>query len=118
MLISTAYAQAAGGSTEQQILGFLPIIYNKFGCMGVIVVGALVFFFSGGLGSIGSMVGGGTGTTPQAQVQGGSTAAESCNLNASSRLTCNGLASVNATWAQLMQGYRPPKLVFYAGNGQ
>ena len=26
MLISTAYAQAAGGSTEQQILGFLPII--------------------------------------------------------------------------------------------
>ena len=26
MLISTAYAQGAGGSTEQQILGFLPII--------------------------------------------------------------------------------------------
>ena len=26
MLISTAYAQTAGGSTEQQILGFLPII--------------------------------------------------------------------------------------------
>ena len=26
MLISPAYAQAAGGSTEQQILGFLPII--------------------------------------------------------------------------------------------
>jgi len=26
VLISTAYAQAAGGSTEQQILGFLPII--------------------------------------------------------------------------------------------
>ena len=26
MLISTAYAQSAGGSTEQQIFGFLPII--------------------------------------------------------------------------------------------
>ncbi len=26
MLISTAYAQTTGGSTEQQILGFLPII--------------------------------------------------------------------------------------------
>ncbi len=26
MLISPAYAQAAGGSTEQQIIGFLPII--------------------------------------------------------------------------------------------
>ena len=26
MLISNAYAQAAGGSTEQQIMGFLPII--------------------------------------------------------------------------------------------
>jgi preprotein translocase subunit YajC len=26
VLISTAYAQTAGGSTEQQILGFLPII--------------------------------------------------------------------------------------------
>ena len=26
MLISTAYAQGTGGSTEQQILGFLPII--------------------------------------------------------------------------------------------
>jgi len=26
VLISTAYAQGAGGSTEQQILGFLPII--------------------------------------------------------------------------------------------
>lgn len=26
MLISTAYAQGAGGSTEQQIMGFLPIV--------------------------------------------------------------------------------------------
>ena len=26
MLISTAYAQSAGGSTEQQLMGFLPII--------------------------------------------------------------------------------------------
>ena len=26
MLISTAYAQSAGGSTEQQIMGFLPIV--------------------------------------------------------------------------------------------
>ena len=26
MLISTAYAQTTGGSTEQQIMGFLPII--------------------------------------------------------------------------------------------
>ena len=26
MFISTAYAQAAGGSTEQQLIGFLPII--------------------------------------------------------------------------------------------
>lgn len=26
MLISTAYAQTAGGSTEQQLMGFLPII--------------------------------------------------------------------------------------------
>jgi len=26
VLISTAYAQTAGGSTEQQIMGFLPII--------------------------------------------------------------------------------------------
>ena len=26
MFISTAYAQSAGGSTEQQIMGFLPII--------------------------------------------------------------------------------------------
>ena len=26
MLISTAYAQSAGGSTEQQLFGFLPIV--------------------------------------------------------------------------------------------
>lgn len=108
-----------GGGLGGMALSILPFIYSRFGCMGVIVVGALFLIFGGGLSGIGSMLGGGTtATTPQVASRSDGTTSESCNINASSRLTCNGLASVNATWAQLMKGYQQPKLVFYSGNGQ
>ncbi len=107
-----------GGGGGLGILSMiLPLVYNKFGCLGVVVVGAVFLMFSGVFSGGGSMFGS-TGSTPQAQTQAGSSTAASCSMNASSRLTCNGLASVNATWAQLLQGYREPKLVFYSGGGQ
>jgi uncharacterized protein len=107
-----------GGGLGGLALSFLPFVFNRFGCLGVVVLLGLVMVFGGGLGSLGALMGGGVGTTPQAQTAGGNSASQSCGIDASSRLTCNGLANVNATWKALYPQYREPKLVFYAGNGQ
>ncbi|MCC6826667.1 MAG: neutral zinc metallopeptidase [Novosphingobium sp.] len=62
---------------------------------------------------------------PQGQTQapeGGKTVADSCTVDEGSRETCNALSSLNKTWqpifAQSNVRFTPPKLVFYAQNGQ
>ncbi|MEP6784394.1 MAG: neutral zinc metallopeptidase [Sphingomonadales bacterium] len=108
-----------GGGGGLGIIGMLvPFVFSRFGCGGLAVLG-VVFFLFGGLGSLGSLVApSGTTTAPHSTAASGSNAAESCAVDAASRFSCNVLASVNQTWAKLIQGYQPPKLVFYAGNGQ
>jgi len=58
----------------------------------------------------------------QAPARGGGNAAESCTADASSRESCNALASLNRTWEPLFRQagieFRRPKLVFYAQQGQ
>ncbi|MES2288866.1 MAG: neutral zinc metallopeptidase [Pseudomonadota bacterium] len=107
-----------GGGGGLGLIGMLfPFVFSRFGCTGVAIL-AVVFFLFGGLGSIGQMVSPSGTTTAPHQTQGGSSVAESCSVDAASRFSCNALANVNQTWAKLIQGYTPPKLVFYAGNGQ
>lgn len=59
---------------------------------------------------------------PLPQGQGGTTATESCTVDALSRETCNALSSLNKTWQPIFARsnvpFAPPKLVFYAQNGQ
>ena len=106
-----------GGSSGLGLLGMLvPFVFSRFGCGGVVVLGIALFLF-GGLGSIGSLVSPSATTAPHQQT-GGSSVAESCRIDAASRFSCNALANVNQTWAKLLPGYTPPKLVFYAGNGR
>jgi predicted metalloprotease len=58
---------------------------------------------------------------PEAQTQGGSSAQESCTVDAASRESCNALASLNKTWEPLFRQanieFRRPKLVFYSQQG-
>lgn len=111
-------AGLGGGGGGLGLIGMLfPFVFSRFGCTGVAIL-AVVFFLFGGLGSIGQMVSPSGTTTAPHQTQGGSSVAESCSVDAASRFSCNALANVNQTWAKLIQGYTPPKLVFYAGNGQ
>ena len=118
-------AGLGGGGGLGLISMLVPFVFSRFGCTGVAVLGVLFFLF-GGLGSIGSLVAPSTapGTTSaphqttQGGQSGGSSTAASCNVDAASRFSCNALANVNQTWARLLPGYTPPKLVFYAGNGQ
>ena len=53
---------------------------------------------------------------------GGSSAVESCNVDALSKQTCNALSSLNKTWEPVFQQsnieFRRPKLVFYSQAGQ
>jgi predicted metalloprotease len=52
---------------------------------------------------------------------GGTSASESCNVDAASRESCNALSSLNKTWqprfAEAKIPFTPPKLVFYAQAG-
>lgn len=56
------------------------------------------------------------------QGQGGTTTAESCDVNAVSRETCAHLASLNQTWQPIFEQsgvpFSQPKLVFYSQAGQ
>lgn len=118
-----------GGGGGGLLLGLLPLIGSRFGCGGIVVVLLLLAVF-GGLGNIGSMLGGGTGTTPSARVGqradsgsgGGTEAQHACTVDADSRAACNAFSSADKTWAALFaksgEQFRQPKLVFYGGNGQ
>jgi predicted metalloprotease len=56
------------------------------------------------------------------QSQGGSSAQESCTVDAMSKESCNALSSLNKTWEPVFQKanipFRRPKLVFYSQMGR
>ena len=93
---------------------------GRIGCGSLVIalIAALVF----GVDPM-QMLGGmqGVETGPVA-VEGGRSEAESCNVDAVSRESCNALASLNRTWAPLFESadipFTPPKLVFYSQMGR
>ncbi len=98
---------------------------GKLGCGTLVIVLIASWFLGvdptqliGGLEQVQQQV-------PQDQAQsqaGGSSAVESCNVDALSKQTCNALSSLNKTWEPVFQQsqieFTRPKLVFYAQSGQ
>ena len=111
-----------GGGGGGLLFGLLPLIGSRFGCGGIVVVLVLMAVFGGGLGNLGSMIGGSPTTTAPRSAQAGTDAKSSCSLNAESRAACNAFSSADKTWAALFQQsgkqFAQPKLVFYDRNGQ
>ncbi|HEX7819387.1 MAG TPA: neutral zinc metallopeptidase [Sphingobium sp.] len=105
------------GGGGGNILGLLlPLIGSRFGCGGIAVV---LFFLAvtGGLGGIGSMLGGG-GTGGSPAVQGTS---DPRQLTPVQHWSLKVLGSTERTWTKLFQQsgerYEPTRLVFYNQNG-
>ena len=94
---------------------------GKLGCGAIVValIGALVFGIDPAqmLGTMEQM----QGSTQSAPAQGGTSAEESCAVNAYSQESCAAIASLNQTWEPLFQEagipFRQPKLVFYSQQG-
>ena len=95
---------------------------GKLGCGAIVValIGALVFGIDPAqmLGTMEQM----QGSTQSAPAQGGTSAEESCAVNAYSQESFAALASLNGTWEPLFQqagiAFHQPKLVFYSQLGQ
>ncbi len=99
---------------------------GKLGC-GTLVIVLIASYFLGVDPS--QMIGGLEQVQQQAPPQsfpreggGGTSASESCTVDALSKQTCDALSSLNKTWEPLFQKasiqFQRPKLVFYAGRGQ
>ncbi len=115
-----------GGGGGGLLLGLLPMVFSRFGCGGVAILLAVLFFMGGGLPLL---TGGGSapvsqiGQTPPPAGNGASGgAATACRVDASSLAACNAFSSANKTWATLFQQsgqrYSPPSLQFFGGEGQ
>ena len=105
-----------GGTGGLGILGMLvPFVLSKFGCGGVVVLIALFLVFGGGLGSLGSIVGGGG-----QQVAPSQTSAPG-ELDTTQRTALRVLGSTERRWGEIFAAsnaqYAPPKLIFYKGGG-
>ncbi|WP_426263173.1 KPN_02809 family neutral zinc metallopeptidase [Sphingomonas sp. PWP1-2] len=113
-----------GGGGGGLLLGLLPMVFSRFGCGGVAILLAVLFFFGGGMGMLGS---GGTSqrSAPTEQVgqpSSGKSVTASCTTDAASKVACNAFSSADKTWASIFQRegktFQQPKLVFFAGNGR
>ena len=93
----------------------LSLVGSTFGIVGIIVVIGGAFLL--GINPFG---GGGTAPSPQA-VSNGKTAAQSCAIDATSKFSCQVMASTEDTWSKIFQAsgaaYTPAKLVFYSQRG-
>lgn len=118
-----------GGGLVPMLFGF---VLSRFGCGGVVVLGIIVLIF-GGLGNVGSMLGGlGGGSAPTQQIgqPQDSVADPAVNTgpaaapgqeDSSKRFVRKVLASTEDTWAKLLPEqanvrYVDPKLVLYNGT--
>ncbi|OQW71340.1 MAG: zinc metalloprotease [Proteobacteria bacterium ST_bin13] len=118
-----------GGGGGGMLLGLLPFVFSRFGCGGVAVLLAVVFFMGGGLPLLSgggsapvSQIGqtpGGSGTATSST---GSAASVACRANPDRLNACNAFSSANKTWVALFQQagrpYRAPGLRFFTGNGE
>ncbi len=116
-------------NVEDQRGGMLPIGMRggKIGCGTVVIALIAAFVFGvdptamlGGLQDAQQQVGPNQ-TGPQSQ-SAPKSLSESCSVDASSRETCNALASLNRTWQPIFAAanarFTQPKLVFYSQAGQ
>jgi predicted metalloprotease len=92
---------------------------GKLGCGTLLIILALAYFTgTNPLALLGGMEG---MQGPATQQQGGTTAEESCSLNAYSIEACNALSSLNDTWQPLFDEagipFEQPTLNFYARTG-
>jgi len=114
-----------GGGGGGLLFGLLPLIGSRFGCGGIVVVLLLMAAF-GGLGNIGSMLGGGGGTSVvRSGAPSASTAesvAKACRANPASTAACNAFESAQQTWTRIFQQsgqrFAKPSLTFYGGSGR
>src|SRR6478735_1405776 len=79
-----------GGGGGGLLFGLLPLIGSRFGCGGIVVVLLLMAVF-GGLGNLGSLVGGGGGTRTSAPPSASAPDAvtRACTVDAESKAACN-----------------------------
>ncbi len=111
-----------GGGMLGMLFGF---VFSRFGCGGVVVLGLIVLAF-GGLGSLGSLVGGGSAPTqqigqPAETASAAGPAAAPGQEDASKRFVRQVLHSTETTWGRLLPAqahvaYVEPKLVLYNGR--
>ncbi len=110
--------------------GMLPLLFglvgSRFGCGGVVVLGIIVLAF-GGLGGLGSILGGGGGAPtqqigqPAETVAPGAPAAAPGQEDSNKRFVRQVLRSTEDTWGRLLPAqahvaYVDPKLVLYNGR--
>lgn len=106
------------------LVSLLPFIFSRFGCGGVAVVLAVLFFMGGGLPLLdGSGSGGGLAPTSRSAPPAGETGATAaCTVDSASRAACNAFSSADKTWSGLFRqagrDYRSPSLQFYGGEGR
>jgi len=116
------FGGGGGGGGGGMLLGLLPLVFSRFGCGGVVVLLAVIFFMGGGLPLLsgGGPVGQIGQAPPVASVPGG--AATACRVDAASLAACNAFSSADKTWAALFRQagkrYAAPSLQFYGGEGQ
>jgi uncharacterized protein len=96
--------------------GGLPL-GRSMGCgtIAIIIIASLIF----GVNPM-QILGGGAPTEQAQAPHTAGNAGAGCEANAASKFSCQVLASTNQTWGSLFDGgaYQPPKIVFYARNGQ
>lgn len=115
-----------GGGGGGMLLGLLPFVFSRFGCSGVAILLAVVFFMGGDLpllSGIGPAPVSEVGQTPARTGAGGGTRAQqACSVDAASKAACDAFTSANNSWkalfAQAGQPYKAPSLQFYGGQGQ
>ena len=101
----------------------LPIGGRSVGC-GTLIIALIASYFFGVDPS--QLIGGIEQVQQQApssrtDARSGTSASESCNIDALSKQSCNALSSLNRTWAPVFQqsgiAFARPKLVFYSQQG-
>ena len=113
-----------GGGGGGLLFGLLPLIGSRFGCGGIVVVLILLAVF-GGLGNIGSMLGGGGTGAPTSQTgsrSGGGGVRQVCDASPERRTTCQAFSNAENTWEAIFaksgRQFRAPGLRFFDGQGQ
>ena len=117
-----------GSGGGGMLLGLLPLVFSRFGCGGVVLVLA-VLFFMGGLPLLtgGGQVPGGRvaqvdAGTGSPESGGGSGAQKACTVDAASTAACKAFSSANKTWKAMFdqagKPYTAPSLQFFGGEGQ